>query len=172
LVRIVPSVGDDQADETIYEVTPTGGEVSRQTLDRKVDLNGDGSPDLVLADPAEVAPDARYLSWFVDCGGGAFYPLLAEYAADYELGAATGGGWKTIYLFTNISPDRPSFTRVSKDTYRFDGRRYTRLKSEKIRRRAASSPVPVRPPPKRLCDAVYCDSEGHCDGPSPPNCKH
>ncbi len=32
----------------------------------------------------------------------------------------------------------------------------------------------VKPPeigPTRACGAVYCDSEGNCDAPSPPNCK-
>ncbi|HLK92924.1 MAG TPA: VCBS repeat-containing protein [Polyangia bacterium] len=173
LVRIELNAGQDEADgaEPIYEVVPASGATSRQTLDRKVDLNGDGRPDLVLADPSQAARDARYLSWFVDCGGGTFYPLLTEYAADYEIGRSAGG-WRTISLFNSISPENPSLTFVEKETYRFDGARYRRVKREEVRRRRRSLPVPVHSPPKRLCDAVYCDSEGHCDGPSPPNCKH
>ncbi len=137
LVRIVRKASEDPAEapDSIYEVTDASREPSRLSLDRKVDLNGDGNPDLVLADPAAAARDARYLSWFVDCGGGAFYPLLAEYAAAYEIGKTTASGWKLVHLFNHISPEKPSYTLVGKDTYRFDGAHYTLVKSEKVKRR-------------------------------------
>lgn len=137
LVRIVRKASEDPtgAPDSIYEVTDASGEPSRLSLDRKVDLNGDGNPDLILADPAAAARDARYLSLFVDCGGGAFYPLLTEYAADYEIGKTTAAGWKLVYLFKNISPEKPSYTLVGKDTYRFDGSHYSLVKSEKVKRR-------------------------------------
>jgi hypothetical protein len=138
LVHIVQKDFEDLADPTThstYEASKPEEEPSRLILDRKVDLNGDGNPELVFSDPGVAARDAQYLSWYVDCGGDDYYPLFSEYAADYEIGKAQGKGWKPIYFFNNLSPKKPSFTLVGKSTYRFDGSHYTLVKSEKVKRR-------------------------------------
>jgi len=129
-----PDDPDDPPNST-YEETDASGAPSHLVLDKKIDLNGDGIPELVLDDPAETARDARYLGWYVDCGKGAFYPLLTEYAGDYEIGKATAKGWKVIHYFNNMSPEKPSHTIVSKSTYTFDGAHYVSVKSEKVKRR-------------------------------------
>ncbi|HEY6476557.1 MAG TPA: hypothetical protein VI456_08225 [Polyangia bacterium] len=122
------------ADATFEESTPEGDHF-RLILKERADLNGDGNPELIFLDPDAEARDAAYLRWFVDCGG-SFYPLLSEYAGDHETG---GKGdrqvWKDILLFNNMSPEKPSFTTVSKSTYRFDGAHYVLIKSEKVKRR-------------------------------------
>ena len=136
LVHIVQKPDDpDDPPNSTYEETDASGEPSHLSLDKKIDLNGDGTPELVMDVPAAIARDASYLDWYLDCGNGAFYPLFAEYAADYETGKTTANGWKAIYLFNNMSPDKPSYTIVSKETYIFDGAHYVLVKSQKVKRR-------------------------------------
>lgn len=137
LVRIVqkPSADPEDPPNSSYEETDANGASTPLTLDRKIDLNGDGTPELVLDDPAQAARDARFLHWYVDCGDGAFYPLLTEYAADYEVGKAAANGWKDVYHFNGVIPNKPGYTAVDKSTYRFDGARYVSVKTEKVKHR-------------------------------------
>jgi hypothetical protein len=130
-----PSGDAEDPPHSTFEETDATGAPSHLILDRRIDLNGDGTPELVLADPAAAARDARYLGWYVDCGSGSFYRLLTEYAADYEVGRATADGWKDIYYFNNMSPEKPSYAIVSKSTYKFDGAHYVLVKSAKVKRR-------------------------------------
>jgi len=137
LVRIVQKPSEDPEDRpnSSYEATGANGTSSSLTFDRKVDLNGDGTRELVLSDPAQATSDASFLLWYFDCGGGAFYPLLTEYAADVEVGKAAPNGWKDIYYFNGIVPNKPGYTASDKATYRFDGAHYVSVKTEKVKHR-------------------------------------
>lgn len=138
VVRIVRKKFEDPPEEPGHETfakLDAEGRESKLTLEARPDLNGDGTAELVFDNPEAVARDARFLSWFVDCGNGNFYELFTDYAADYEIGQTATGGWKAIYYFNNISPEKPSYTIVGKDTYRFDGSHYSVVKSEKVKRR-------------------------------------
>jgi hypothetical protein len=96
LVHIVQKDFEDLADPDSHstyvatEASKPDQEPRRLILDRTVDLNGDGDPELVFSDPVAAARDAQYLGWYADCGGGDHYPLFSEYAADYEIGKAQG----------------------------------------------------------------------------------
>ena len=52
-----------------------------------------------------------------------------------EVGKAAANGWKEIYYFNDILPDKPSYTAVTKTTYKFDGSHYVSAKTEKVKRR-------------------------------------
>ena len=136
LVRIERKKSDKPDADVTYLLWDSGSTTPEElNLSESVDLNGDGIAELVFSAPTQVAPDARYLRWYVDCGSGFFYELFSEYAADYEVDKITANGWQLVQFYNNMSPDRPSSTIVSKTTYRFDGSGYVAVKSKKIKRR-------------------------------------
>lgn len=124
--------GDDR--EAFASISADGTETGF-LLDRRVDLNGDGTPEVVLSDPDQIARDAQYLSWFLDCGGGFFYGLLTEYAGSYALGRAGRNGWRQLDLSNNVSSEMPPPNVVSKTTYQFNGDGYVAGKTVKLKRR-------------------------------------
>ena len=138
VVRIVPKKFEDPPEEPGHETFAklgADGRESKLMLEARADLNGDGVAELIFDNPDAVARDARFLSWFLDCRNGTFYELLTDYAADYEIDKAVANGWKLLQLYNNMSPEKPSFTIVSKTTYRFDGSRYVLMKSRKVKHR-------------------------------------
>jgi hypothetical protein len=141
VVRIVPKKFEDLPERpghATFAKSDIDGTETKLMLDARAELNGDGVAEMIFEAPDEIARDARFLSWFVDCGNGNFYELLSEYAADYEIDQKEENGWRLLQLYNRPSPDSPSSTKVSQTTYRFNGSIYVSVRSQKIKRRTFS----------------------------------
>jgi hypothetical protein len=143
LVSIQPFKRSEPGDQDAFVLSTSPSDTEPIRLVEKVDLNDDGVLELLMEHPDQVARDAQYFGWYLDCGHRRFYPLLTEFAAEYELGKPASNGWRMLQLYYPLPAaerDAPSDTRADsatlrKVTFRFNGKIYVKIRETRTRRR-------------------------------------
>lgn len=136
IVRLAPEISDASNDdaharEEVFVVNggprkpgPHGLEGTRVELVKRMDLNGDGKPEWIMVAPDLGGQGDSFFLVYFDCGAGTFYPLLAAYAAEYEVSGPTFKGWSLIVLRSHTPKNDPAAVRRTTTTLRFNGTKY------------------------------------------------